>query len=83
MHTTVQILTAGGGKGHHTPILLAVKRDTPCITIIHTAGSGKGYTLHSTAHVLTAGGGKGYILHIHTAGGGQGYTIHVHTAGGQ
>jgi hypothetical protein len=66
-------------------ILLAVERDTTCA---HTAGSGKGYTLH----VLTAGGGMGYTLRhpyagggkntpcmFHTAGGGQGYTLHVHT----
>jgi hypothetical protein len=60
---------------------------------VHTAGGGKGYSLHVhtacggtrkgySLHVYTAGGGKGYSLHVHTAGGGKGYTLHVHTVGG-
>ncbi len=57
-------------------ILLAVERDTRGMSIVHTAGGGKG----CTRHVHTAGGGKGYTRHDHTAGGGRGYTLHVHTA---
>ncbi len=60
-----------------------------CGKDVHTAGGGKGYTLHVhtdgdgkgyTLHVHSAGGEKG-SLHVHTAGGGNGYTLHVHTAG--
>jgi hypothetical protein len=55
---------------------------------VHTAGDGKGYTLHVHTAVMerdtrcTSILGKGYTLHFHTAGGGKGYTLHVHTAGG-
>ena len=43
-------------------ILLAVERDTPCMSILLN-GCGNGYTLH----VHTVGCGKGYILQVHSA----------------
>jgi hypothetical protein len=43
-----------GGDGTSARPTLQVM-DTPCISIVHTAGGGKGYTLH--VHTADIGGG--------------------------
>jgi hypothetical protein len=41
-------------------ILLVVEKGKPCMSIVHIAGGGHGYT----PHVHAAGGGNGYTQHM-------------------
>ncbi len=49
-----------------TLTLLVVERSTPCTSVVHTAGGGKGYTLH--VHTDAVERDTPCTVHIHTTG---------------